>query len=208
MGSPSSVRGCDVIVRLRCHAGTLKGVRPEVTRRILPGKWMRRARLRTGLLVQLALDQAKDVPESKANRTDRIQLRTLGVTVSESPGSTRVLFGAVDRLVASAVFLDEPKRHLGLCQIVADVALWARRAGRTTGAGALYVAPGPIGMRFANPSSVTALLARRRHSRSLCARASRKCQLKRSRRCLCGMKGSSRNAAWPRSAESPIADTI
>jgi hypothetical protein len=53
-----------------------------VTRRILPGKWMRRARLRTGLLVQLVWRPSKRCAPTKSELGQfRIQLRTSGVTV-------------------------------------------------------------------------------------------------------------------------------
>jgi hypothetical protein len=53
-----------------------------VTRRILPGKWMRRATLRTGLLVQLVWRPSKRCARIKSKLGQfRIQLRASGVTV-------------------------------------------------------------------------------------------------------------------------------
>jgi hypothetical protein len=70
-----------------------------VTRRILPGKWMRRARLRTGLFGAACMETKQEMcPDQEQIGQFRIQLRASGVTVSPDPQVQCMLVGTGEYL--------------------------------------------------------------------------------------------------------------
>ena len=69
-------------------------------------------------------------------------------------------------LVPLAGVLNKSGQHFRRLQAIASIAFGAGHASGATVARSLYVAPGPVRMRFAHPASVTTPRARRRHRRS------------------------------------------